>query len=60
MDEWLTKEQVQQILGLPKYTLERRMKSGKIAYYKDGDEKQGRVRFRHADVVEYLNRIKRS
>lgn len=60
MDIWLTKEDVQQILGIPKYTLERRMKQGKIAYYKDGDEKQSRVRFKGEDIAEYLKSIKRS
>lgn len=58
MNEWLTKKQVEKILGISHWTLERLMKAKKITFYKTGTSRNCAVRFKREDVLVYLNSIK--
>ena len=56
---YLTKKEVAEMLFIGERTLERRMKSGEIPYYKTGNRKQDRVRFAEDEIKEYMNKYKR-
>lgn len=58
MNEWLTKKQVGNILGISHWTLERLMKAKKITFYKSGTSRTCKVMFKREDVINYLNSIK--
>jgi excisionase family DNA binding protein len=58
MKEWITKKEFAALLGVTVITIERLMKSGKIAYYKSGTSRTCKVMFKNTDVQKYLNSIK--
>ena len=56
---WLTKKEVCKMLSIHINTLNRWMKQGKIPYYKMGNEKTARVKFRQNDIKLLLEKYKR-
>ena len=56
---WLTKKEVCKMLCIHINTLNRWMKQGKIPYYKMGNEKTARVKFRQNDIKLLLEKCKR-
>ena len=57
--KFLKKREVAEMLYISITTLDRKMKSGEIPYYKTGDKKQYRVRFAEEEIKEYMNKFKR-
>ena len=56
---WLTKKEVCKMLYIHINTLNRWMKQGKIPYYKMGNERTARVKFRQNDIKLLLEKYKR-
>lgn len=57
--KYLKKREVAEMLYISITTLDRKMKSGEIPYYKTGDKKQNRVRFAEEEIKEYMKKYKR-
>lgn len=60
MEEWITKKEVLDILGISLGTLDRMMRDGKLTYYKNGFFRSASVKFKREDVLNYLEKMKRN
>jgi len=55
LEELITTEEVMKILKISRATLSRWVKSGKIQALKLGEGRKGAIRFRKADIENFIN-----
>lgn len=58
MEQWLSRKQACDMLGISMPTLNRYMKAGKITYYKNAGYKSAKTKFKLKDVLEFIEKTR--
>lgn len=61
MEDWLTINEVANILGVTRMTIYRYMRDGKLSYYKRGSRSsKNPVKFKREDIEQYIKSNKKN